>query len=80
MCYSGSGGGTAAEPIAAIPMNDDLQGARASVAKAEAEILSMLTDKVIWYFFSVGILFFPLISYLLVDLFVHFDASITDAS
>jgi len=26
-------------------MNDDLQSARASVAKAEAEILSMLTEK-----------------------------------
>ncbi|XP_010442981.1 PREDICTED: uncharacterized protein LOC104725928 [Camelina sativa] len=42
---SGSGGGTAAEPIAAVSMNDDLQSARASVAKAEAEILSMLTEK-----------------------------------
>ncbi|BAA97131.1 DNA mismatch repair protein MutS2-like [Arabidopsis thaliana] len=46
MCFSGSGGGTAAEPIAAVSMNDDLQSARASVAKAEAEILSMLTEKI----------------------------------
>ncbi|KAF8102869.1 hypothetical protein N665_0191s0019 [Sinapis alba] len=42
---SGSGGGTAAEPIAAVSMNDELQSARASVAKAEADILSMLTAK-----------------------------------
>ncbi|KAJ0246224.1 DNA mismatch repair protein MutS [Hirschfeldia incana] len=42
---SGSGGGTAAEPLAAVSMNDELQSARASVAKAEAEILSMLTAK-----------------------------------
>nr|VDD21632.1 unnamed protein product [Brassica oleracea] len=42
---SGSGGGTASEPIAAVSMNDELQSARASVAKAEAEILSMLTAK-----------------------------------
>ncbi|EFH42275.1 DNA mismatch repair muts family protein [Arabidopsis lyrata subsp. lyrata] len=46
MCFSGSGGGTVAEPIAAVSMNDDLQSARASVAKAEAEILSMLTEKI----------------------------------
>lgn len=49
MCFSASGGGTVAEPIAAVSMNDDLQSARASVAKAEAEILSMLTEKVIEY-------------------------------
>lgn len=42
---SGSGGGTASEPLAAVSMNDELQSARASVAKAEAEILSMLTAK-----------------------------------
>ncbi|CAN8243728.1 unnamed protein product [Cochlearia groenlandica] len=42
---SGSGGGTAMEPIAAVSMNDELQSARASVAKAEADILSMLTEK-----------------------------------
>ncbi|KAL1206575.1 DNA mismatch repair protein MSH1 [Cardamine amara subsp. amara] len=42
---SGSGGRTAAEPIAAVSMNDELQSARASVAKAEAYILSMLTEK-----------------------------------
>lgn len=49
ICYSGSGGGTAAEPIAAVSMNDELQSARASVAKAEADILAMLTEKVIEY-------------------------------
>ncbi|CAA7049121.1 unnamed protein product [Microthlaspi erraticum] len=42
---SGSGGRTAAEPIAAVSMNDELQSARASVAKAEADILEMLTEK-----------------------------------
>ncbi|XP_024011654.1 uncharacterized protein LOC18017569 isoform X2 [Eutrema salsugineum] len=42
---SDSGGGTAAEPIAAVSMNDELQSARASVAKAEADILAMLTEK-----------------------------------
>ncbi|CAN8248230.1 unnamed protein product [Cochlearia groenlandica] len=42
---SGSGGGTVVEPIAAVSMNDELQSARASVAKAEADILSMLTEK-----------------------------------
>lgn len=67
MCYSGSGGGTASEPIAAVSMNDELQSARASVAKAEAEILSMLTAKVVEYLISkVDILY---------DYFTHFDAN-----
>lgn len=47
MCYSGSGGGTATEPLAAVSVNDELQSARASVARAEADILSMLTAKVV---------------------------------
>jgi hypothetical protein len=34
------------EPIIAVPLNDELQGARALVARAELEALSKLTDKV----------------------------------
>lgn len=72
MCYSGSGGGTAAEPIAAVSMNDDLQSARASVAKAEAEILSMLTEKVIEYiYFKLEFYIFPSYCFLLVDIFFN---------
>jgi hypothetical protein len=35
------------EPIAAIPLNDELQESRALVAKAELDVLSKLTDKVV---------------------------------
>uniref|UniRef100_A0A2N9HQI8 DNA mismatch repair proteins mutS family domain-containing protein n=1 Tax=Fagus sylvatica TaxID=28930 RepID=A0A2N9HQI8_FAGSY len=42
---SGSGRGSIVEPLSAIPLNDELQQARASVAKAEADVLSMLTEK-----------------------------------
>jgi hypothetical protein len=35
------------EPIAAVPLNDELQEARALVAKAELDVLSKLTDKVL---------------------------------
>ncbi|KAK8521071.1 hypothetical protein V6N12_004988 [Hibiscus sabdariffa] len=34
------------EPFAAVPLNDELQQARASVAKAEADVLSMVTEKI----------------------------------
>lgn len=34
------------EPIVAVPLNDELQEARALVAKTELDILSKLTDKV----------------------------------
>lgn len=61
MCYSGSGGRTAAEPIAAVSMNDELQSARASVAKAEADILEMLTEKV--KFKKFGMFFFLCIAF-----------------
>lgn len=44
--YSGSGHGNIIEPLAAVSLNDELQGARASVAKAEDEVLLMLTKKV----------------------------------
>ncbi|XP_019059458.1 PREDICTED: uncharacterized protein LOC104825164 isoform X2 [Tarenaya hassleriana] len=42
---SGSGAGSVMEPIAAVPLNDELQRARASVAMAEADVLSRLTEK-----------------------------------
>ncbi len=45
-CCSGSGIGSIIEPLSAVPLNDELQQARASVAKAEADVLSMLTEKV----------------------------------
>ncbi|KAK6926114.1 MutS2 and Smr-associated SH3 domain [Dillenia turbinata] len=38
--------GNILEPLSAVPLNDELQQARASVAKAEAEVLSRLTEKI----------------------------------
>ncbi|XP_077233538.1 DNA mismatch repair protein MutS, type 2 isoform X2 [Tasmannia lanceolata] len=43
---SGSGFESLVEPISAVPLNDELQQARALVAKAEGHVLSKLTDKV----------------------------------
>lgn len=34
------------EPLTAVPLNDELQQARASVAKAEADVLLGITQKV----------------------------------
>ncbi|XP_030512734.1 endonuclease MutS2 isoform X2 [Rhodamnia argentea] len=42
---SGSGNGNIIEPLAAVPLNDELQRARALVAKAEEDVLLMLTKK-----------------------------------
>ncbi|PKA64181.1 DNA mismatch repair protein MSH1, mitochondrial [Apostasia shenzhenica] len=42
---SGSGHLSLFEPVAAVPLNDELQQARALVAKAEEDVLSLLTDK-----------------------------------
>ncbi|KAL2457728.1 DNA-MISMATCH-REPAIR-2 domain-containing protein [Abeliophyllum distichum] len=42
---SGSGGGSIVEPLSAVPLNDELQRAMASVAKAEAEVLLKITNK-----------------------------------
>ncbi|KVH88399.1 DNA mismatch repair protein MutS, core [Cynara cardunculus var. scolymus] len=42
---SGSGTGTLVEPLSAVPLNDELQQARASVAKAEADVLLEITQK-----------------------------------
>lgn len=42
---SDSGTGRIIEPLSAVPLNDELQQARASVAKAEADVLLMLTEK-----------------------------------
>ncbi|KAL5719313.1 hypothetical protein ACHQM5_012108 [Ranunculus cassubicifolius] len=42
---SGSGGGSLVEPLSAVPLNDELQQARASVAKAEEDVLLRLTEK-----------------------------------
>ncbi|XP_066373675.1 uncharacterized protein [Miscanthus floridulus] len=44
---SGSDAGSMIEPIAAIPLNDELQESRALVAKAELDVLSKLTDKIL---------------------------------
>ncbi|KAL6641294.1 hypothetical protein ACP70R_019475 [Stipagrostis hirtigluma subsp. patula] len=44
---SGSDAGSMVEPIAAVPLNDELQEARALVAKAELDVLSKLTDKIL---------------------------------
>ncbi|XP_048231073.1 endonuclease MutS2 isoform X3 [Ricinus communis] len=42
---SDSGAGSILEPLTAVPLNDELQRARESVAKAEADVLLMLTEK-----------------------------------
>ncbi|KAF8722371.1 hypothetical protein HU200_022479 [Digitaria exilis] len=44
---SGAGAGSMIEPISAVPLNDELQEARALVAKAELDVLSKLTDKIL---------------------------------
>ncbi|CAD6213158.1 unnamed protein product [Miscanthus lutarioriparius] len=44
---SGSDAGSTIEPIAAVPLNDELQESRALVAKAELDVLSKLTDKIL---------------------------------
>ncbi|XP_019054629.1 PREDICTED: uncharacterized protein LOC104605235 isoform X2 [Nelumbo nucifera] len=43
---SGSGVGNLIEPLAAVPLNDELQEARALVMKAEEDVLSALTEKI----------------------------------
>ncbi|XVE64523.1 hypothetical protein DITRI_Ditri07aG0107300 [Diplodiscus trichospermus] len=43
---SGSGLGNIIEPLAAVPLNDELQQARALAAKAEADVLLMVTEKI----------------------------------
>ncbi|KAK6250833.1 hypothetical protein SCA6_004838 [Theobroma cacao] len=43
---SGSGLGSIIEPLAAVPLNDELQQARALVDKAEADVLLMVTEKI----------------------------------
>ncbi|XP_044401179.1 endonuclease MutS2 isoform X4 [Triticum aestivum] len=43
----GSDAGSMIEPIVAVPLNDELQGARALVVRAELEALSKLTDKIL---------------------------------
>ncbi|KAL0304472.1 UNVERIFIED_CONTAM: Endonuclease MutS2, partial [Sesamum radiatum] len=42
---SDSGVGSVVEPLSAVPVNDELQQARASAAKAEAEVLLKITKK-----------------------------------
>uniref|UniRef100_A0A0E0EZS3 DNA mismatch repair proteins mutS family domain-containing protein n=1 Tax=Oryza meridionalis TaxID=40149 RepID=A0A0E0EZS3_9ORYZ len=44
---SGTDAGSMVEPIVAVPLNDELQQARALVAKAELDALSKLTDKIL---------------------------------
>ncbi|CAN1251216.1 Endonuclease MutS2 [Linum perenne] len=41
-----SGRGSIIEPLSAVPLNDELQQARLSVVQAEADVLSMLTEKI----------------------------------
>ncbi|KAJ0046437.1 hypothetical protein Pint_05437 [Pistacia integerrima] len=43
---SGSGIGSIAEPLSAVPLNDELQQARALAAKAEEDVLLTLTAKI----------------------------------
>ncbi|XP_065861465.1 uncharacterized protein [Euphorbia lathyris] len=43
---SDSGMGSVMEPLTAVPINDELQRARASVAKAEADLLLNLSEKI----------------------------------
>ncbi|XP_076928243.1 uncharacterized protein LOC143592139 [Bidens hawaiensis] len=42
---SGSGTGSLVEPLSAVPLNDELQQARASIAKAESDVLLQITHK-----------------------------------
>ncbi|KAG6417353.1 hypothetical protein SASPL_119507 [Salvia splendens] len=42
---SGAGAGNLIEPLSAVPLNDELQQARDSVAKAEQEVLLKITKK-----------------------------------
>ncbi|XP_059667338.1 uncharacterized protein LOC132312832 [Cornus florida] len=42
---SGSGAGSIIEPLSAVPLNDELQQARAAVVKAEADMLLKITEK-----------------------------------
>ncbi|XP_057987387.1 uncharacterized protein LOC131169127 isoform X1 [Hevea brasiliensis] len=42
---SDSGTGSILEPLSAVPLNDELQRTRASVAKAETDVLLVLTEK-----------------------------------
>uniref|UniRef100_A0A0D3HFH8 DNA mismatch repair proteins mutS family domain-containing protein n=1 Tax=Oryza barthii TaxID=65489 RepID=A0A0D3HFH8_9ORYZ len=44
---SGTDAGSMVEPIVAVPLNDELQQARALVAKAELDALSKMTDKIL---------------------------------
>ncbi|XP_038977057.1 endonuclease MutS2 isoform X2 [Phoenix dactylifera] len=44
---SGSGVGSIIEPIVAVPLNDEFQQARVLVARAEEDVLSRLTDKML---------------------------------
>ncbi|CAM8989923.1 unnamed protein product [Rhodiola kirilowii] len=43
---SGSGAGSIVEPLVAVPLNDELQQARASVVRAEDEVLLSLSEKI----------------------------------
>ncbi|CAN6298833.1 unnamed protein product [Urochloa humidicola] len=56
MLSSGSDAGSMIEPIAAVPLNDELQESRALVAKAELDVLSKLTDKILVELDSIQIL------------------------
>ena len=44
---SGSGTGNIIEPVSAVPLNDELLEAKSSVADAEVEVLSEITEKVV---------------------------------
>lgn len=63
--YSSLGGGSIVEPFSVVPLNDELQQARASVTKAETDVLSMLTSKV--FYFCIYFL------YLFGDISIYFE-------
>lgn len=44
--FSASGTGSVLEPLSAVPLNDALQQAKASVSKAEVDVLLKITQKV----------------------------------
>lgn len=72
---SGSDAGSMIEPIVAIPLNDELQGARALVVRAELEALSKLTDKV-WKVDRFGFAIWPFSVFLSLHLFLNFHLQI----
>lgn len=59
------------EPISAVPLNDELQQARALVAKAEDDVLSRLTDKMRAHLDDIQNLFDTIIQLDVVGSYIH---------